>query len=419
MHAGMESHRFSVIVAHRRLGKTVAVINHVVKQALRCRRKAPFYAYLAPYFRQAKAVAWGYLKEFTAPLPGRKVNETELWVEIGRGARIRLFGADNPDALRGLYFDGVVLDEYADMKEGAWTDVIRPALSDRKGFAVFIGTPRGHNAFYDLYRNALRDPAWFTAVYPASKTGLLPAEELASARVQMTEAKYRQEYECDFDVSGEETLIPFALVEDAVGRQVGYHDLPVVMGVDVGLSLGGDPTAIVVRQGAVVVDIAEFRLDETLAIAGRIREYIGKHGPAAIYVDAIGWGAGVSHVLSGWGYPVQGVNVSESASSQERFHRRRDELWWLAREFFASRQCAVLPAIELRDKLKAELATPTYGYLPSGRIKVESKLELKARNVPSPNLADALVLTMAWQPPTVGAAPGWIGEEQSRASRFA
>lgn len=376
----------------------MCVLNHVIKRAVGCKLNRPFYAYIAPFYHQAKAIAWGYLKHYTAPIPGVRVNESELWIELPNSARIKLFGADNPDALRGLYFDGVVFDEFADMRPEAWDAVVRPAMVDRKGWAVFIGTPRGHNRFYDLYQEAMRSPDWYAATFPASKTGVIPLDELAAAREQMTDAMYRQEFECDWDVSNDDILIPLQLVQESFDRDISYYYAPKIMGVDVGMSLGGDPSAIVIRQGGKVFYADEFRLDDTIAIAGKVKEVYHEHKPQSIYIDAISWGAGVAHLCSGWGLPVVGINVGESAAQSERFNRSRDELWWRCREFFAGKQCAIAP-FDLRDKLAAELSTPTYGYLPTGKIKVEGKPELKKRDVSSPNLADALVLTMAHAEP--------------------
>lgn len=395
MHTGMEAKRWSVIVAHRRMGKTVSVLNHMIKMAIQCKKRAPFYAYVAPFYHQAKAVAWDYLLHFTGPIPGREVNKSELSVKLPNSATIRLFGADNPDALRGLYFDGVVLDEFADMKAEAWDSVIRPALSDRQGWAVFIGTPRGHNKFYDVYQAALRDAEWFTALYRVDQTGVLPVDEIDALKRQMTDAQFRQEYLCDFDVSSSDILIPLQLIESAIGRSISYQGAPKIMGLDVGMSLGGDPSAIVVRQGGNIIHIEELRSDDTLVIAGWVKERYHEHKPQAVYGDVVGWGAGVIHTLAGWGLPVVGINVGETASTSAKFARKRDELWWKAREFFAEKQCSILDTLELRHKFMAELSTPTYGYLPTGKIKVEGKEDLKRRDVASPNLADAFIHTMA------------------------
>ena len=151
VHEALERTRFVALVAHRRFGKTVLSVNHLIKMALLCRRERGSFAYVGPFRNQAKGVAWDYLKTYSAPVPGLRVNESELSIVLPNGARLRVFGADNPDALRGLYFDGVVLDEVADMKPDVWEKIVRPALSDRRGWALFIGTPKGVNLFSELY----------------------------------------------------------------------------------------------------------------------------------------------------------------------------------------------------------------------------------------------------------------------------
>ncbi|CAB4121972.1 Terminase-like family [uncultured Caudovirales phage] len=190
--------RWAVIVAHRRCGKTVACINDLIFRALTENKDDARYAYVAPYYGQAKTIAWDYLIRFSEPVRAAH-NQSELWIELINGAKIRLFGADNPDALRGLYLDGVVCDEYADMKPRIWGEVVRPLLADRKGWAVFIGTPKGHNSFYDIYEQATQRDNWYVKVLRASQTGLLPDEELADARSSMSQDQYLQEFECDFE----------------------------------------------------------------------------------------------------------------------------------------------------------------------------------------------------------------------------
>ena len=147
LHQNLEQYRWGVIVCHRRMGKTVMAINHLLRAAVLCPKKAPRYAYLAPTYRQAKAVAWDYLKQFAGGIPGIKFHETELRCDLPNGGRISLLGAENPDSLRGIYLDGCFMDEVADMPEKVFPEVIRPALSDREGFCYFVGTPKGQNAF--------------------------------------------------------------------------------------------------------------------------------------------------------------------------------------------------------------------------------------------------------------------------------
>jgi hypothetical protein len=161
----------------------------------------PLYAYIAPYRSQAKSVAWDYLKHFAEPVL-KSSNEAELTVELVTGAKIRLFGADNADAMRGLGFSGVFMDEYGDFRPSVWGNVIRPTLSDKQGWAVFAGTPKGKNQFWQIYDQASKsDGEWFCLKLTASESGLLPQTELNAARAQISEDQYLQEYECSFEAS--------------------------------------------------------------------------------------------------------------------------------------------------------------------------------------------------------------------------
>lgn len=193
--------RWACLVVHRRAGKTVSAINELIKSALQCQLPSPRFAYVAPTYSQAKDVAWDYLKRFTYPIPDVKISESELHVTMPGDRRVRLYGADNYDRLRGIYLDGCVVDEPADMDPEAWASIIRPALSDRKGWCVWIGTPKGRDAFYRVWQQGTTSDDWFTMRLPASQSGLLPAEELESAKKQMLTSKgsYDREYECSFE----------------------------------------------------------------------------------------------------------------------------------------------------------------------------------------------------------------------------
>ena len=138
------------MICHRRVGKTFASLMDLVDSALRIADSR--FAYIAPFRHQAKTVAWDYLKEFSRPVFSRPPNEAKLHVDLLGGGRITLFGADNPDALRGPAFDGVVLDEYADISPSLFPAVVRPALADRRGFAVLIGTIKGRNQLWQALR---------------------------------------------------------------------------------------------------------------------------------------------------------------------------------------------------------------------------------------------------------------------------
>lgn len=199
--------RFNVLVAHRRFGKTVLCINELIKKALECTKADGRFAYIAPYLLQAKDVAWTYLKRYTSVIPGVEYNESELRVDLPNGARIRLYGADNAERLRGLYFDGAVLDEYGQMSPSVWPEIIRPMLADRGGWAVFIGTPMGDNHFREIFDlatpsnpNYLGDE-WYSAKFKASDTHILNENELAAMRKSMAEDQYDRELECSFAAS--------------------------------------------------------------------------------------------------------------------------------------------------------------------------------------------------------------------------
>ena len=191
--------RFNVWVCHRRFGKTLLALELLLLDAITHPGHQPRFAYLAPLYRQGKVIAWDLLKHFTKDIRGARVNEAELRADLPGDRRIQIFGADNPDALRGLYFDGAVFDEYAQMRPRIWHEVVRPALADREGWATFIGTPMGHNHFYDLYQQAQGEAGWHTACYRASETAILPQAELDAARQVMAPEQYAQEFECSFE----------------------------------------------------------------------------------------------------------------------------------------------------------------------------------------------------------------------------
>jgi hypothetical protein len=237
--------RFNCWVCHRRFGKTVLCLYALLDDALLNARVRPRYAYIAPIYKQAKAVVWDYLKALAAQVPAFVPNEAELRLDLPNGGRIQLFGADNPDALRGLYLDGVVFDEYAQMRPRVWAEVVRPALADRQGWAIFIGTPMGHNGFYDLYQQAQQEAEWHTACYRASETGVLPEEELASSRRVMSPEQYAQEMECSFESalvgSYYGSYLDTARAEDRITRVPWEPNVPVHTAWDLGIS---DATAI-------------------------------------------------------------------------------------------------------------------------------------------------------------------------------
>lgn len=188
------------MVCHRRAGKTVAIVNDLIIGAVECTLPNPQLAYIAPDYQQAKRVSWEYLKHYAEPLLAQ-VHESELRVTLKNGAKIFLLGAEKADNLRGMYLDGAALDEYPQIRPSVFSQIIRPALADRNGWAIFSGTPRGKNHFYDIIKRARADREWYELTLKASESGIVPAEELAALRRQMDESDYQQEFECSFEAA--------------------------------------------------------------------------------------------------------------------------------------------------------------------------------------------------------------------------
>jgi phage terminase large subunit len=261
--------RFNVIVCHRRFGKTVFSVNEMVDRALRCTQKNPQFAYIAPTYGQAERIAWDMLKTYTRDIPGVEYNQQKLTATIPRpqyGDRIKIFllGAENPDSVRGMYLDGAILDEFAEMDPRIWGEVVRPALSDRGGWAIFIGTPRGQNHFYDVLQVALKNETgnWFSAIYKASTSGVLPPEELRDLRAEMSEEQFDQELECSFTAALVGAYYGKAIAEIEAKGQIGKvpHDPSLL--VDTFWDLGvGDTTTIwfaqQYRQEVRIIDYVE------------------------------------------------------------------------------------------------------------------------------------------------------------------
>lgn len=395
IHEQLESHRFAVLVAHRRLGKTVLAVNHLIKRAITDGKSDGFYAYLAPFRNQAEQIAWGYLKKYTAPIPFCKTNEQKLAITLPTGATIRIYGADNPDSLRGIYLDGVVIDEVAQIKPEVWGEIIRPALADRKGWAVFIGTPKGINLFSQTYDKALElmsrgDPDWVAMLYSVDQTGVIDEKELAALKNEMSDNEFRQEFLCDFAAANDDALISIDLVRSAVTRHYREHEFdqaPLIYGVDVA-RFGNDSSVIFKRRGLIAYEPIVLRNIDNMALADRIAIEQAKDHPDAIFIDA-GGGQGVIDRLRQLGIRVAEVAFGAKAIN-ERYANRRMEMYIGLRDWLKSG--GLIPPNPI---LQSDLSTPTYGYTPSGAMILESKDKIKERLGRSTDLSDALALTFA------------------------
>lgn len=400
VHEELEAHRFAVLVAHRRFGKTVLAVNHLLKQAICCRRERGSFAYVAPFRNQAKSVAWDYLRHYSAPVPGRVVKEGELSVLLPNGAKLRLFGADNPDSLRGMYFDGVILDEVAQMKRELWEEIIQPALADRQGRALFIGTPKGVNLFSELYERARKlkaegDGNWTALMFRVDETDALPREEVERLRRELSDSAWRQEMLCDFSASSDDVLIPIDLVSEARARVCRPSDIagmPVILGVDVA-RFGQDSSVIFRRQGLRAFPPAVFRNLDNMELADRVAAQIMEHRPHAVFIDA-GQGQGVIDRLRHLGHEVIEVPFGGRALHEARFPNRRSEMWYGLREWLKAGGCLPHGGADA-ERLASELSSPVYWYDAAGKIVLEPKDKIRERLGASPDIADALALTLA------------------------
>jgi len=250
IHKELDNHRFSVLCCHRRFGKTVMLINHLIKSCMTNNNHQPRFAYIAPTYSQAKKIAWDYLKHYTKNLPNTKYNETELRADFFNGSRIQLLSSENPDSIRGIYLDGAVIDEASQVSRELVDEVIRPALSDRKGWLSLCSTPKGmNNIFYDLYLKAQSEKDWFLYTARASETKLVDDDELKAALSVMGQATYNQEFECSFignvkgSIYGE--LITKLENEKRIARVPHDPSYPVNTAWDLGYN---DSTAILFYQ---------------------------------------------------------------------------------------------------------------------------------------------------------------------------
>jgi len=325
LHEALDKNRFVVGVMHRRFGKTVAAINHLVKEAISCQLENPRYCYVAPTYTQAKRIAFDYLVKFTQPL-GATVNISELRVDFW-GRRISLHGADNFDSLRGTYYDGVVLDEIADMNPKVWNEVLRASLTDRRGWCLFIGTPKGNNHFKDFRDRAADSEDWGLVEFKASETGIIAEDELLAAKREMGEEKYQQEFECSFHASVEGSYYGKQVNELESKGQVCNIERDDLCKTYVAWDLGmGDSTSIWVAQ--------------TVGQEIRLLDYIENHGQGLDwYVREL--------TNRGWHKAPQllphDVQVRELGTGRSRLEVLQD----------AGLDCTVVPRLGVDDGIQA------------------------------------------------------------------
>lgn len=237
--------RFRVVVAGRRWGKTALARLLMITRAKK--RKSKIW-YVAPTYKMAKQIMWVDLLEAIPRRWIRKINETTLAITLVNGTRIELKGADKADSLRGVGVDFLVLDEFQDMDEETWTKVLRPTLADRRGHAIFIGTPKAYNYLYELYKKGQDETnvernLWQSWQFPTITSPFIPISEIEAARADMDEKSFKQEFEASFETMSGRVYYPFDRSE-----HVGSFDFNPKLPIWVGMDFNIDPMSTVIYQ---------------------------------------------------------------------------------------------------------------------------------------------------------------------------
>ena len=331
--------RFRVFVCHRRLGKTVAAVNEAIKATTTCALPDAHGAYIAPFRNQAKKVAWAYVKNYTRAIPGMKFDEADLIAKFPNGALFYLAGADNLHALRGDYYDHAVIDEVSQCHPLLWAQVLRPALSDRRGSATFIGTPQGRDEFHRIWTAAAELEGWSRLMYRASETAIIHPEELAALKREMDEDSYRQEYECDFDAAIKGAYFGKQMREAAEAGRIGAVPYDAALDVHTSHDLGRRDYMVTLYwqtspSGQVrCIDCDAFVGGDLPLMVKKLREkpylYSGEHAlPHDVRVTELGGGGSRFEQLWDMGLRGQIVQKVGHMDGVQATRRMLSRVWW-------------------------------------------------------------------------------------------
>jgi hypothetical protein len=255
---------------------------------------------------------------------------------------------------------------------------------DKKGFCVFIGTPKGIDKFYELYHEACKSDDWYAASFPVTETGVIPEDELVLAKKTMAENEFRREMLCDFSASVDDLFIQIDVINAASERELRDDEWkfsPLVMGVDVA-RFGDDSSVITIRQGLKLREIARFKELDLMAFADQCAKYIQNYTPDGVFVDVVGLGAGLVDRLRSLGYDVIEVNGANTPTDK-RYYNKRAECWGNMRDWLKH------ASIPKDSGLRVDLASPKYSFRME-KLLLESKEDMKKRGLKSPDVADSL-----------------------------
>lgn len=312
---------------------------------------------------------------------------------------------ENPEALQGFHSENMlfICEEASGIPDVVF-QVGEGAMSTAGAKTVMCGNPtRSDGFFYEAFHGSREH--WATMTVSCTDATTVSEQFLESMASKYGEESniYRVRVLGEFPTQSDDVLLPLNLVEDAIKRDIeASPNTPVVWGIDVA-RMGGDRSAIAKRQGNVLIEkIKTYQNKDLMELSGIVlAEYDAtpyQLRPRAMYIDAIGLGAGLADRLRELDMPAVAISVSETASLKDRFNRLRDELFWNAREWFEARDCK----IPEDNTLVQELTSVRYKYLSNGKLKIESKDEMKRRGQRSPDVADAFVLSFAHQGAVAG-----------------
>lgn len=304
--------------------------------------------------------------------------------------------AETPEALAGVHSEHVMLvvDEASGVPEQVF-EAAAGSMSGHNAVTLLASNPtRSSGTFYETQTRL--SGSWKTHHWSCLMSPLVSKDFIEEMKLRYGEESnaYRIRVLGEFPLADDDTIIPFHLIDAAVNRDVSMPNEKPIWGLDVA-RFGSDKTALVKRRGNVLVDIAQWQGLDLMQTVGRVKaEYdaLPMHDrPSQIIVDVIGMGGGVVDRLRELGLPVRGVNVAETPSMAGTYLNLRAELWFKVKAWLEGR-ASKLPR---NETLIAELASIRYGFQSTGKIKAESKEDMKKRGIASPNIADALCLTMA------------------------
>jgi len=395
-----ENYRRAITVWPRRNGKDLVAINIIAAKAC---QKVGTYFYMGPYYNQIRQIIWegmdGTGKKFTDYIPEELIEKThnqDMRITLKNGSVIKLCGSDNIDSIVGTNPIGIVFTEFSLHKPEAW-HYLRPILAENGGWALFNGTPRGLNHFYQLLKAAEKDPEnWFTQYLTRDDTGIPTMEAIDDDRRSgMPESLVQQEYYCSWTSSSEETLIPLDIVEpcfSTILRPEDYNFAPRIIGADPAYAAKGDMAVIAKRQGRLLHPLKKYRGLKNPEFAAEIAQEINSWYPHAVFIDA-GRGEGVIHRLWQLGYEDLVIPVHFGGRPlSDLYNNKRSEMYCKTRDWFLSPNRPFIP----RDEdLVADLSTPTFIINDRGFVEVQRKAKVKEVLMRSTDCGDAVALTHA------------------------